>query len=314
MKRYYIQFSTDFHLLSSLSAIENLALSSFVFLGPKTKMSVLLSGKIKADLIVVDPKCPRVSFRDFLTLVVRARHCKDHIIVSPFVFPLFTFLYLLKEGVFVRNIVRTDEGVGSYASIRHYYASLKVENPTRTNFYCAKKALVKKTAVWVTKYLGVCREEYLFNKDLSVNEEGLSRLRENVGIVGRLSGLEDRIIYISQPGVDRGFLSAHEYVSFIRGLGSVSKVGDVVVKKHPADSFDYASYGIEVVEGYPLELYNIKNSVVIGFSSTALLMARIVSGCSNVYFLKTKGVGPFYDGLSSFNKRLFDFYLQSLDV
>lgn len=313
MKKFYIQFSTDFHLLASLASIEDLSENRVVLVGPGTKMASLVAAKISAEHIVVDPRSPKLSFSEILPLVARSRVARDYVIISPFVFPLYVFLFLLKEGRVPGSIIRTDEGVGSYATTSHYYASLRVENPRRSAWHCAIKAFTKKTAMRMTKLLGVCREQYIFKKDLTVDQERVNRLSRNIDLLGRLDGLNGKIVYISQPGVSRTFGSPDKYAGFIRKMTEKAGRGEVLVKRHPADDFDYTEHGFEVVDGFPMELYHIENSAIIGFSSTALLMARIVGGCDHVYYMKTKGTGPFYDGLSTMNKRLFDFYLKPLD-
>lgn len=313
MKKYYIQFSTDFHLLAALASIEDLSRSDIVLVGPRTKMSSLLAEKISAEFVDADPRSPKVSLWRLLRLMFGAKVCRDGVIISPFVFPFYVFLRLLEEGVMVKSIVRTDEGVGSYASVGHYYASLKLENPGRTKIHCAVKAFVKKASVWMTRSLRICREKYMFKRDLSVDRGGVERLMGNIDLLGRLDGLNGKTLYVSQPGVSETFGTPEDYAGFLKGLGGRIGLGEIVVKRHPADKFDYASHGFDVVEGFPLELYHVEDSVVIGFSSTALLMAKIMGGCKRVYFLKMQGAGPFYDGLSPMNKRLFDFYLEPLD-
>jgi len=309
MKIYYIQFSTDFHLLASLASIDDLWGSHVVLVGPHTNMAVLLVEKISAEYIIADPRGAPLKLRKLLLLLTRALRCRECVIVSPFVFPTYIFLRLLEEGRMVTSIIRTDEGVGSYASIGHYYNSLKLESAQERKLQCAMKALVKKTSVWLTRFLGICREKYIFNKDLSVDQGRVERLRKNIGLLGRREDLNGKMVYISQPGVSASFESTSKYVSFINKVAEKLGFGSAVIKRHPSDMFDYSTFGFEVVEGYPLELYQLKNSVVVGFSSTALLMAKILSDCSEVYYIKISGQGPFYDGLSPMNKRLFDRYL-----
>jgi hypothetical protein len=313
MKKYYIQFSTDFHLLASLASIDDLSDSHVILVGPHTRMAVLLAEKISAEFVVADPRCAPLKLRDILPLLTRSQRCTERVIVSPFVFPSYVFLRLLEEGWMVTNIIRTDEGVGSYASIGHYYNSLKLESVQKGKLHCATKAFVKKTSVWLTKFLRICREKYIFKKDLDVNQRRVERLRTNIELLGLRDELNGKMVYISQPGVSASFESTEKYVSFLKKLVEEVGLGNAVIKRHPSDRFDYTAFGFEVVEGYPLELYRLQNSVVVGFSSTALLMAKIVSGCSKVYYIKVKGAGPFYDGLSPMNKRLFDRYLAPLD-
>lgn len=314
MKKYYIQFSTDFHLLAALSSIEDVSKSAIVLIGPETKMAKLLAGKISAELIIANPRSPKFNLVHSLRLYFRARVCAETVVISPFVFPLYTYLFLIQQACIPTCIIRTDEGVGSYASVGHYYASLRVENPGRSIGYCGVKAFVKKFSMGLTRILGVCQERYIFRSDLTVDQGVLDRLTENISLLGRLEGLEGRAVYISQPGVWRGFDSLNDYSLFIKGIAKKVGAENVLIKKHPADEFDYSLYGFDVVEGFPLELYHVDNSVVIGFSSTALLMAKIIGGCDQVYFVKKEGDGPFYNGLSPMNKRLFDFYLTPLDV
>lgn len=314
MKKYYIQFSTDFHLLASLAAIDDLFETEIVLIGPKTKMAKLLAEKISANYIVADPKSPKINLSKMILSIFRAKLCKQSVIISPFVFPFYTFQFLLNEGRIVKNIIRTDEGVGSYASVGHYYSSLKVENPERSVGWCAIKALVKKISIRLTRVSGLCRESYIFKKDLTVDQGSILRLKRNVDLLGRLHGLTGSIIFVSQPGVSSAFNSPASYCQFVRQMAGSLGLGSVVIKRHPADEFDYLAQGFEVLEGFPLELYDVRNTKIIGFSSTALLMAKILGGCDHVYFMKMKGKdGPFYSGLSTMNKQLFDLYLTSLD-
>lgn len=312
MKTYYIQFSTDFHLLASFASIESLPGSGVVLVGPKTSFALLVAEKISAELIVADPRSPELSFIKMFFLFARSKRCKDCVIVSPFVFPFYTFLRLLEKGRAVSEVVRTDEGVGSYASVGHYYASFIMERPERAKLSCAIKAVVKRLSVWVTKFLRICREEYIFKSDLTIDKERVERLRANIDQLGRLDGISGRVVYVSQPGIFKGFKSEVEYVQFLREVGRKFDSGEVVVKRHPSDMFDYTAHGFEVIEGFPLELYNLDGSIIIGFSSTALLMAKILSDCDKVYYIKMKGPAPFYSNLSPMNRRLFDFYLTPL--
>lgn len=192
--------------------------------------------------------------------------------------------------------------------MRHYYASFKMERPGR-EVSSAIKAVVKRVSVLVTKFLGICREEYIFNSDLTFDKDRVGRLRDGIDRLGRLEGIDGKVVYVSQPGASKGFESQDDYVQFLRFLGEKLGSGKLVVKRHPSDFFDYARYGFEVLEGFPLELYHTEKSVVIGFSSTALLMAKILGRCEKVYYIKKKGAGPFYDNLSPVNKQLFDLYL-----
>lgn len=313
MKKYYIQFSTDFHLLASLASIDDLPDSRVILVGPSTSMAALLAEKISAEFVVADPRCAQLKLSKILPLLARSKRCRTCVIVSPFVFPSYVFLRLLGEEQLVTNIIRTDEGVGSYASIRHYYNSLKLENALKGKLHCATRAFVKKASVWLTKVLRICREQYIFNKDLSVDHRKVERLRKNIDLLGRRDGLNGKMVYVSQPGADASFKSTEEYAAFIRTVGEKVGLINIVVKRHPSDKFDYSAFGFEVVGGFPLELYYLNNSVVVGFSSTALLTAKIVSGCSKVYYIKVNGRGPFYDALSAMNKRLFDYYLVPLD-
>ncbi len=313
MKKYYIQFSTDFHLLASLASIGDLSNSKVVLVGPKTNTATLVAEKLSAELLVADPRGAKLNPSKVLSLLTRAKWCKNCVIISPFVFPSYVFVRLLEKGQLVTSIIRTDEGVGSYASIRHYYNSIKFESAQKWRLHCAAKALVKKTSVWLTGSLGICREQYMFNPDLSVDSLTIERFRRAIELLGFRGGLNGKMVYISQPGADTNFESAKLYSVFIRRLGERVGLHDIVVKRHPADSFNYSEFGFEVVEGYPLELYTLQDSVVVGFSSTALLMAKLVSHCGKVYYINAGGAGPAYHGLSSMNKRLFKFYLQSLD-
>jgi|GEM_PF-6160740 len=313
MNKYYIQFATDFHLLAALAAIDDVMKSAVVFVGPQTSMSLLLAEKISAELVIADPRKPRITLGEILALTLRSRHCKRCIIISPFVFPFYTFKHLLEAGCCATKIVRTDEGVGSYASVGHFYTSLKLANPAKSSFHCAAIAVAKKTAIWATKLCRICNENYIFREDLSVRQDGVARLRRNISLVGRLDGLNDKAVYVSQPGVLGSFDSPEEYVAFIRRVGKSVGRGNVIVKKHPSDGFDYSKHGLAVVEGYPLELYRLEDSVVFGFSSTALLIAKITNSCEFVYYIKMPGVGPFYSALSPMNKRLFDRYLEPLN-
>lgn len=314
MKKIFIQFSTDFHLLAALASVEDLYENKIVLIGPETKMASLVGAKISSEHIVVDPRNPKLSLGEIIRLLIKSRVTRDYTIISPFVFPLYTFLLLLKKGRVPGNIIRTDEGVGSYATtISHYYAALRMEAPKSSAWQCAIKALIKKPATSMTKLLGVCREQYIFKKDLTIDNERLNRLRMAIEQIGRLEGLNGKVVYISQPHIDRTFESPDKYADFIRKMAKKAGKGEVLVKRHPRDNFNYTEYGFEVVEGFPMELYHIENSIIFGFFSTALLMARIVGGCDHVYYMKTELTGPSYDGLSTMAKRLFDFYLKPLE-
>lgn len=309
MLSYYIQYTTDFHLLAALGVIEELETVKIFLIGPRTKVvEILLKGNIDIEFSPSDPKNANVSFFKMLTLILQARENREITIVSPFVFPFYTFLNLLNRRILVKRVVRTDEGVGSYASIKHYYTAIRLEQPDRSKLYSFLLATCKKLAVWGTRYLGVCKELYVFSSDGSVKTPRINAIKSTLEKVGRFEDLKGRVVYVSQPGVHKYFNSAKDYVRFLSETGL--KLGGMpIVKKHPADDFDYAKYDLEVMEGYPLELYSIDDATIFGFSSTALLMAKLIGGCEKVYYIPGGVASIYFSGLSAFNKRLFDRYL-----
>ena len=313
VKIYYIQYTTDFHLLAALGAIGDLENVKLFLVGPATKVvERLLLSELSIEFVHADPRGNHVSFSRLLSLLLRSRCRRDITIVSPFVFPFYTFLALLGEGVFVRNILRTDEGVGSYASFSHYYASLKFERPDKPRLSNFSLAVAKKVAVKLTKWLGFCKECYFFSGNGGVDAERINSIQGVLGRLGKLDGLNGRVIYVSQPRVHNFFCGPQAYADFLLAVGRRFP-GPLVVKRHPADSFNYEEHGFEVVEGYPLELYEIDKASVFGFSSTALLMAKLLGGCSAVYYISEGGGSEFYLGLSVFNKCLFQRYLLSIE-
>lgn len=313
MHTYYIQYTTDFHLIAALGAVGDLSAGNIYLIGPRTKVvdRVLGMEGVNLEFHQTDPRSPSISWKRVIKLLKCSRSNDESTIVSPFVFPFYTFLMLLEKGERVGRIIRTDEGVGSYASMRHYYVSLRFERPNSTRLYCAALAFLKKSAAWSVSFLRVCTESYIFNPDLSINKDKTQAIQAVVERLGRAKGLNGRVIYVSQPGISQCFNSAQGYADFLRLTGNA--LGEMpVVKRHPADNFDYSMHGFEVVEGLPLETYQINTATVFGFSSTALLMAKIIGGCEQVYYINSGAAAAYYMGLSDFNKRLFKFNLTAL--
>jgi DNA-directed RNA polymerase subunit H (RpoH/RPB5) len=313
MNFYYIQFTTDFHLLTALAYVDDISSSNITLVGPKTKMVSMLSSKLVVEHYHVDPRSPKISYQEVLRNFINAKSSKEHIIISPFAFPLFSYLYLLKKGVKVRKIVRTDEGVGTYASIRHYYNAYRLEVADSSILQCFLRSVLKKLTMNLTVLFGLCETRYIFDKSLTINRQQIDNINRNIQIIGKLDELEGEVVYVSQPNVEKNFASLEDYGAFIREVGRSFGSDNVVVKKHPSDNFDYILNGFRVLEGLPLEIYNVKDSNIFGFSSTALLTAKIIGGCTQVYYLKLSGGVLTYDCLSDFNNQLFKLYLTPLD-
>lgn len=309
--KIYIQYSTDFHILAALSAFEYRSEMLVVLVGPKSALVDLLVDRFSFRHDCVEPQGFRVSILKIAFSFWFSKRNYEVAIFSPFVFPFYVFGSEFAGEGWPGLLCRTDEGIGSYASVMHYYSAVRREEPLRTRFYCFFKAFVKKAAVVVTRFLGVCEERYLFNCSLDLNSRAVSRFVFNLDKIGRLSSLVGKVVYVSQPGVEGAFSSDREYVDFINGLSVRFGLVDVVVKRHPADSFDYFAYGMDVVDGYPLEIFRLDGSIVVGFSSTALLMAKVLGG-GKVYYVRNNKEKPFYGELSFIVRRLFDKYLESI--
>jgi len=292
-----------------MAVIDDLSSSKITLIGPKTEMVSLLCSKFSVEHYAVDTRAPRINYQAVLGSYIKAKSSSDHIIISPFVFPVFTFVYLLKKGIIAKKIIRTDEGVGTYASISHYYNAYKLEAPDASLLHCFLNAALKKLAMQLTVLSGLCETQYIFNKHLIINQEHKNKIIRNIEAIGKLDDLEGEVIYVSQPNVEKNFSTFGEYALFIQKIGRSFCSDRVVVKKHPSDNFDYISYGFRVEEGLPLEVYNVESSIIFGFSSTALLTAKVIGGCPQVYYLKISDGILTYDSLSDFNQRLFEHYL-----
>ncbi|SNR90720.1 polysialyltransferase family glycosyltransferase [Pseudomonas segetis] len=313
MVKYIIQFSTDFHLMVALAAIPDASNNKILMLGPRTSLAIKVASYLQSEFFDIDAREPKVTIFEAFKLLVNQNKYGEVVIVSPFVYPFFAAMAAKKNGDTVKSIVRTDEGIGSYASVTHYYTALRLEGQLSV-LGALKRALAKKSAMWVTKSFRICKEMYLFKSDLTIDQTISERLRFILENLGLSKQLDNCVVYVSQPYVVSSFESGQCYADFIKLIAGHCGEGlRFIIKKHPRDDFDYESYGFDVACGMPLETYSLNNSVVFGFSSTALLMAKFFSNCRDAYFIKMDGFGPFYNNMSAMNRNLFDNYLKCID-
>lgn len=313
MVKYIIQFSTDFHLMVALATIPDALSNKILMLGPRTSLAVKIASSLQSEFIDIDVREPKVSIFEACKLLLNQDKRGQVVIVSPFVYPFFAAMAAKKNGDTIKSIVRTDEGIGSYASVAHYYTALRLEGQLSV-LGALKRALTKKGAMWLTKSFRICKEMYLFKADLTIDQAISERLRLVLQNVGLSKQLDNCVLYVSQPYVVSSFESGQSYVDFIKLIASrCDESLRLIIKKHPRDNFDYESYGFNVECGMPLETYSLNNAVIFGFSSTALLMAKFFSNCRGVYFIKLDGFGPFYNRMSAMNRDLFDHHLKCIE-
>jgi hypothetical protein len=223
--------------------------------------------------------------------------------------------YLFKKGIRPGRIVRTDEGVGSYASIKHYYNAFRLEQPQFSVLNCLTQAAKKKLAATLTVALGIVDENYLFDKEGRVNQDRVVKIREIIDYVGKKEDLKDYDgVILTQPNLEENFDSPNDYVVLLNKVKRQLKIDNLIIKKHPRDKFDYGSFGFDVLEGFPIEMYDLKKSKVIGFTSTGLLTARLVSGSKASYYLTGLSGNLTFNKISKFNQNLFKKYLDPLDA
>lgn len=313
MAKYIIQFSTDFHLMVALASIPDVLNDKILMLGPRSSLAVRICTLLKSEFVDLDVREPKVSIVQAYKLLTNQDRRGQVVIVSPFVYPFVAAQVAIKSGDTVRSIVRTDEGIGSYASVSHYYTALRLEGGLSI-LGALKRALTKKSAMWLTKSFGICKESYLFNADLTIDQTISTQFKLVLQNVGLSPKLDNCVVYVSQPYVVDSFESGECYADFIKSIANrCDESLRFIVKKHPSDSFDYGFYGFDVECGMPLETYSLNYSVVFGFTSTALLMAKFFSNCRDVYFVKIDKFGPFYNRLSAMNKKLFDTYIKCIE-
>lgn len=307
----YIQYYTDFHLLAALSAIEIKA-QKVVLVGPKTRMSGFVLDKLKAEHLVADPRRPKIGFLKLVFRLICAEKDNSCIVISPFVFPLYLYSLTLRKGYYPGEFVRTDEGVGSYATVDHMFQSMRRAYPDGSRVITYFQATYKVFITSLTRWAKLCREQYIFKIDGSFDEAAVDRFRENINLLGREDYLNDKLVYISQPHTEAAFSCPADYIRFVKSISTHFDDKPMIVKRHPADAFDYSAYGFEVLEELPLEMYSLRGSVIVGYSSTALLTSKIVGGADKVYYLQGAEIDKSYNGLSDFNKFLFRKYLEPL--
>src|SRR5690606_22549092 len=143
LREIYIQYFTDFHLLAALSAFD-LGGASITLIGPESAVSISIVKILRASHLKIDPRRPACDIQKLLRELVHARYDRSCTVVSPFVYPTYTISMLLKHGRYPSTIIRTDEGVGSYASFRHLFKCMSLEDPSLSTRYRLSRALLQR--------------------------------------------------------------------------------------------------------------------------------------------------------------------------
>lgn len=311
VEKYCIQYHTDFHLLSALASIDDFENREIFLLGPKTKIALLIVERFNFGYFFCDTRGFKGNLLKIFTIASFKRNEAIEI-VSPFVFPFFSLNYFFEKNIFPKKILRTDEGIGSYADIRHYYKSYFLEG--RGKISSLVNAILKSLLLKITKLSGICREDYFFDKNGLMN---LGKINNFKTIVKKLvcCEFENCVFFVSQPDVNKFFKDDILYVKFLKDVRKINFPNyKLIIQKHPRDSFDYEKYGFSVESGIPFELYSLKNCKIFGICSTALIMAKIIDPSREVFYIKSGIFGILFDGISFFCKKIFENNIKELKV
>lgn len=314
MYTYYIQYTTDFHLLAALAAIDDLFDVKIILIGPETSLIPLLNKQLDFIHYKANPRNPNVNLIRLISRYIFSRKQESVVLVTPFIYPFFTINLLLDHKIRPYKIIRTDEGVGTYASVFHFYNAYKNELKGSSKWKCLIKAFLKKCTLTLTNLLRVCENRYIFDSELKYDLDHVNKIIRNINLMRKVGRFDGQLIFVTQPGLEQNFSTPSSYAEFIYELGKMLNCDFVYVKKHPVDKFDYRSYGLSMMDNLPLELFEITNSTVVGFSSTALLTAKLFCSPKEVYFMDLKEGCLTIDMLSKFNQSLFKHYLQPLTM
>lgn len=303
--RVIIQYHTAYHLLMAIAEydIEGKE-GEFLLLGPENEFSCRL---IERGVRHIDVDCRGV--RDIPSLFFK-RRTLGVTIVGPFIIPYRALRFCREQGISVKSIIRTDEGVGSFSDFWHIYNSVLLasafKSKARAFLYSVLFQLQKSYARFVLR----SRCHFLFQNDGALNECKRKKATFFLEKIANRNELDGHCVFVTQPFLSNNFFGANEYADFVRRVGE--KVGggrELVVKVHRDDHFDYKAHGFLVSSSEALELFELNDSVVIGVGSTALLNAKLLRRCQQVFYVPLP-IG--HTGMSQFCKDIFSQYLERL--
>lgn len=302
MERNVIQYHTEFHLLMAASSLKDINELKFTtIIGPKNDLSDKL---ISLGATHVEKDCRSDPKKAFPPIIPR----KTGITVyTSFLIPFTAINYLNSIGIKPGKIVRTDEGLGSFSSLSHVYSSaLLSSNNEFSRIGAAAYAIAHTMLDSLTKITPAFRTDFIFLPDRSINERKQKMAAEILRKTQDRT-IDGHSIFISQPMLFKNFKSAAEYISFITETSKkISPQKQLIVKRHRDDNFNYEKHGLRTLDGKSLEQYSLENSTVFGVGSTALITAKVLCNCKEVYFSPLT-IG--YSGLSKACKEIFERYL-----
>jgi hypothetical protein len=306
--KYYIQYSTDYHLLIALSqALEKY--SNVTIIGPKTPMSLIVSNWSGITHLLAAPEgC--YSYHLIAKLIYcKGRKNKNIAIYSPYLIPFYTLNYLIGHNDLCSiNIYRTDEGVGSNANLMHYYKGIRYSG--KSQIYSILHAIYKTFFRFFVNFFGISVDSLLIDSSGCVDQIICQQVKGFLDNIGRKEDFNSKLVVCTQPGIEDEYGGGEGYARFLSYISKSINNKKMVIKKHPKDNFDYKLFGFDECLGEALELYELTNSVLIGWSSTSLLTASIFSNCESIYYIDSK----LFRVLSPVNKHLFKTQLQEFDI
>jgi len=299
MQKNVIQYHTEFHLLmaaSSLKDIDEIKLTTII--GPKSELSDTLKS---LGATHIEKDCRSDPQKTLPPIIPKKNGIT---IYTSFLIPFTAINYLKREGLNAGKVVRTDEGLGSFSNFTHMYSSALYfsktkQHPLKAAIYAAAHIAIDKA----TRITPAFKTDFIFTKNKLINKEKQKKATEILRAKTQDNTINGSCVYVSQPMLFNNFDTPKLYAEFIKETSKkVSPSKSLVVKKHRDDDFDYEAHGLKTLTGKSLEHYSLEKSTVFGVGSTALITAKILCNCSEVYYVPLT-IG--YDGLSAACKEIF---------